>query len=83
MSTFIVALDFSVSDDRAIRRAVKLVNLELLDGERVGLPFAIVREFPPMREAVEAFRSAVKQGLLRSSPPSTPTSITTSISNAA
>ena len=42
----------------------KLVNLELLDGERVGLPFDIVREFPPMREAVEAFRSAVKQGLL-------------------
>ena len=42
----------------------KLVNLELLDGERVGLPFAIVREFPPMREAVEAFRSAVKRGLL-------------------
>ena len=42
----------------------KLVNLELLDGERVGLPFGIVREFPPMREAVEAFRTAVKQGLL-------------------
>ena len=37
----------------------KLVNLELLDGERVGLPFGIVREFPPMREAVEAFRTAV------------------------
>ena len=42
----------------------KLVNLELLDGERVGLQFGIVREFPSMREAVEAFRSAVKQGLL-------------------
>ncbi|BDW83689.1 type IV conjugative transfer system coupling protein TraD [Erythrobacter sp. Dej080120_24] len=42
----------------------KLVNLELLDGERVGLPFGIVREFPPMREAVEGFRSAVKVGLL-------------------
>ena len=40
----------------------KLVNLELLDGERVGLPFGIVREFLPMREAVEAFRTAVKQG---------------------
>jgi type IV conjugative transfer system coupling protein TraD len=42
----------------------KQVNLELANGATLGLPFAIVREFPPMREAIEAFRLAVKQGLL-------------------
>ncbi|KEO89743.1 conjugal transfer protein TraD [Erythrobacter longus] len=42
----------------------KLVNLTLADGGKVGLPFAVVREFPPMRDAIDAFVSATKQGLL-------------------
>lgn len=44
----------------------KLVNLTLADGDKVGLPFAVVREFPPMRDAIDAFVSATKQGLLMS-----------------
>ncbi|MXO91076.1 type IV secretion system DNA-binding domain-containing protein [Pontixanthobacter aquaemixtae] len=44
----------------------KLVNLTLADGDKVGLPFAVVREFPPMRDAMDAFRTAAKQGLLTS-----------------
>lgn len=42
----------------------KLVNLEMLSGEVVGIPFSVVREFPPMRAAVTAFRTAVQHGLL-------------------
>lgn len=42
----------------------KLVNLEMLSGELVGIPFSVVREFPPMRAAVTAFRTAVQHGLL-------------------
>ncbi|PHR12977.1 MAG: conjugal transfer protein TraD [Sphingopyxis sp.] len=44
----------------------KLVNLTLADGDKVGLPFAVVRDFPPMRDAIDAFRTAAKQGLLTS-----------------
>ncbi|VVT00837.1 type IV secretion system DNA-binding domain-containing protein [Erythrobacter sp. EC-HK427] len=44
----------------------KLVNLTLADGEKVGLPFAVVRDFPPMIAAMDAFRTAAKQGLLTS-----------------
>lgn len=44
----------------------KLVNLTLADGDKVALPFAVVREFPPMRDAIDAFVSASKQGLLMS-----------------
>lgn len=42
----------------------KLVNLEMLSGELIGIPFSVVREFPPMRAAVTAFRTAVQHGLL-------------------
>ena len=42
----------------------KLVNLEMLNGELVGIPFSVVREFPPMRAAMTAFRTAVQHGLL-------------------
>jgi type IV conjugative transfer system coupling protein TraD len=42
----------------------KLVNLEMLSGELVGIPFSVVREFPPMRTAMTAFGSALRHGLL-------------------
>lgn len=42
----------------------KLVNLTLANGDKIGLPFAVVREFPPMRDAINALRTAAQKSLL-------------------
>lgn len=41
----------------------KLVELKLADGGTVRLPFAVVRDFPPMREAVTALGAAIRRGM--------------------
>ena len=41
----------------------KLVNLKLADGSLVAFPISVVTDYPPMREAVALFRSAVISAL--------------------
>ena len=42
----------------------KLVSLRLSAGDSVSFPMAVIREFPPMREAVAAFKGALKEAVL-------------------
>lgn len=44
----------------------KLVNLRLPDGEMVAFPMAVIRDFPPMREAWALFFAETKQAVLLS-----------------
>ena len=41
----------------------KLVELKLAGGGTVRLPFNVVRDFPPMREAVAALGTAIRRGM--------------------
>src|SRR3546814_3142670 len=41
----------------------KLVELKLAGGGTVRIPFNVVREFPPMREAVSALGGAIRRGI--------------------
>jgi len=41
----------------------KLVELKLAGGGTVRLPFDVVRDFPPMREAVTALGAAIRRGM--------------------
>ena len=41
----------------------KLVNLKLADGSLVAFPISVVTDYPPMREAVALFQSAVISAL--------------------
>lgn len=42
----------------------KLVSLRLAGGESVSFPIAVIRDFPPMRDAVAAFMGALEHALL-------------------
>lgn len=44
----------------------KLVNLRLPDGDMIAFPMAVVRNFPPMREAWDLFFATVKQAVVLS-----------------
>ena len=44
----------------------KLVNLRLPDGDMIAFPMAVVRDFPPMREAWDLFFATVKQAVVLS-----------------